>query len=260
MHAQPWGSAPPRLCHRPAPPAGHRRAANPTAARPRRALRGWVGRRSRSAIDDSRRPRTCSGRLVRVVGELVLGGGVLRHAKHRPESMGQKGALVANSRGVSLSQFLCVRCKDRGASRAAHAQCAYPILSAKRRHQLRHVDHRVGGPEHLRQHRQSARGEHKGSAAAGPLRLVRAARQDALAHGACGMRIPWPAAMAQRPHGPRREAGAVPHLSVKTSACLLNNSTRGFSVDPRGSPLARGCIFRLEYEYVPCRVPRSCCL
>ena len=111
---------------------------------------------SRSAIDDRRRPRTCSGRLVGVVGDLVLGAGALRRAKHRPTSMGQKGALVSNSRRALQSHsYLCVRCKGKGATRAARAQCAHPVLSAKRRHQIHDVDHRDGGAEHLWQQRQS---------------------------------------------------------------------------------------------------------
>ena len=114
-----------------------------------------------------------------------------------------------------------MRCKDKGATRAARAQCTYPVLSAKRRHQLHDFIHRRGGAEHLRQQRQSACGEHKGSAAAGPLRLVRAARRDGWARGACGTRVPWLASMVQGPDGPRESARRQPPYLGRTCAYHL---------------------------------------
>ena len=132
------------------------------------------------------------------------------------DNHGSDGSARVKFKGLITKSFLCVRCKGKGASRAARAQCAYPILSAKRRHQLRHVDHRVGGAEHLWQHRQSARGEHKGSATAGPLRLVRAAHRDGWARGACGTRVPWLASMVQGPDGPRESARRQPPYLGRT--------------------------------------------
>ena len=61
---------------------------------------------------------------------------------------------VKFSRSVPNS-FLCHRSKGKGAARAARAPNTYPILSAKRRHQIHDVDHRDGGAEHLWQQRQS---------------------------------------------------------------------------------------------------------
>ena len=140
---------------------------------------------------------------------------------HSTAGMQSDRRIRCKFKGCVTKSLLCVRSKGKGASRAARAQCAYPVLSAKRRHQLHHVGHRVGSAEHLRQHRQSARGQHEGSAAVGPLRLVRAARQDALAHGTCGMRIPWLASMVQGPDGPREMRGDSPHASVESCASLL---------------------------------------
>ena len=57
-------------------------------------------------------------------------------------------------KGNVTKSFLCVQCKSKGATRAARAQCAHPVLSAKRRHQIHDVDHRDGGAEHLWQQRQ----------------------------------------------------------------------------------------------------------
>ena len=145
-------------------------------------------------------------------------------------------------KGCVTKSLLCVRSKCKGASRAARAQCAYPVLSAKRRHQLHHVGHRVGSAEHLRQHRQSARGQHEGSAAVGPLRLVRAARQDALAHGTCGMRIPWLASMVQGPDGPREMRGdSGPHASGRSCASLLFSSHQGDETSHNTIPTTNCC-------------------
>ena len=55
--------------------------------------------------------------------------------------------------GSIPKSFLCVRSKGKGAARAACAQSTYPVLSAKRRHQLQHVDHCDGGVERLRSQR-----------------------------------------------------------------------------------------------------------
>jgi hypothetical protein len=60
---------------------------------------------------------------------------------------------VKFSRSVPNS-FLCHRSKGKGAARAARAPNTYPVLSAKRRHQIHDVDHRDGGAEHLWQQRQ----------------------------------------------------------------------------------------------------------
>ena len=83
------------------------------------------------------------------------------------------------SRGTAASPSRS-RAPATGTARAARAQSTYPVLSAKRRHQLQHVDHRDGGVERLRSQRKSACSEHeisgyRHSAVARPLRLVRAA-------------------------------------------------------------------------------------
>ena len=66
---------------------------------------------------------------------------------HSTDKHGSDGSARVKFKGLITKSLLCVRCKAEGALRAVRAQCAYPVLSAKRRHQLRHVDHRVGGAE-----------------------------------------------------------------------------------------------------------------
>ena len=56
------------------------------------------------SIGESPRARSRWIRLVGGVGELVLVGGDLRHATHHSTSMGQTGALVANSTGALQNQ------------------------------------------------------------------------------------------------------------------------------------------------------------
>ena len=117
---------------------------------------------------------------------------------------GSDGSARVKFKGLITKSLLCVRSKDKGAARAARDPHTYLVLSSKRRHQLQHVDHRDGGVEHLRSQRQSACGEDEGSAAAGPLRLVRAARRGGRTSHARGTHRRWLSAIAQRPVRRRR--------------------------------------------------------
>ena len=226
MRAQPSGPAPLRSCHRPAPPSGHRRAANPTAA-------PCYKRPSGEGEDDVEVGHRRSPSTSNLFGSPGRGGRRPRPWRRCPatcetstDKHGSDGSARVKFKGLITKSLLCVRCKAEGALRAVRAQCAYPVLSAKRRHQLRHVYHRVGGAEHLWQHRQSARGDHEGSATAGPLRLVRVRRRDGWARDARGTRIPWLTSMVQRPDGPRESARREPPYLGKSSASHLNMNRR----------------------------------
>ena len=128
--------------------------------------------------------------------------------------------------GVTRS-FLCAGSQDMCGISAARAQRTYPVLSAKRRHQLRRDGHRVGGAEYLRSHRQSACSEHEGSAAASPLRLVRAAHVGGGTRHAGGTHHLWLSSIAQRPVRRRRYRGADRHLLGKRCDYHLKRYTLG---------------------------------
>ena len=148
----------------------------------------------------------CS-RLVGRALERVLTCGTLQHSRIRSQACGQMGAFVSNSAGESQSHSYVSGATTRAPRVLRVVQTRTPSSPRSggiNSNMLIYVYHRDGGVEHLRSQRQSACCEDEGSAAAGPLRLVRAASLGGRTSHARATHLRWLSAIAQRPVHRRR--------------------------------------------------------